>query len=152
MVEFQVMNKVVKYCSIVFLLLLLSGIGGGFSGCKKDKDEVPYVYVDIYLYTTDPAFSPLNAVSGSTTISGGSKGIIIFRKSQTEFMVYDRHCTYKVADGNSVAVDASGLLAADAVCSSKFLITDGSPNSGPAVNSLKRYQYTFDGTVLHIYN
>ncbi len=146
------MNKVVKYCSILFCAVVLTVSGGIFSGCKKDKNDIPEVYVDVYLYTTDPAFSPLNATSGYAYVNGGSRGILIFRKSQNEFMAYDRHCTYNVPEGNTVTVDATGLLAADAVCSSKFLITDGSPNSGPAINSLKIYQTTFDGTVLHIFN
>ncbi|MEK6615635.1 MAG: hypothetical protein AABZ32_05930 [Bacteroidota bacterium] len=142
------MNKVFTYKihSIVFLLLI------SFLGCKKDKNEIPDVYVDIYLSTTDPAFSPLNAISGYTYISGGSKGILIFRKSQNEFMAYDRHCTYNVKEENQIAVDVSGLLAVDSKCNSKFLVMDGSPNSGPAANPLKYYQTTFDGTVLHIFN
>lgn len=143
------MNNALKqiFCLIILSLVLF------IPGCKKDKDEVPYVYVDILLYTTDPAFAPLNAVSGYTYLTGyGSKGILIFRESQTEFMAYDRHCPYKVQDGNMVTVDASGLIAADAVCGSKFLITNGAPNSGPASRSLEYYQTSFDGTVLHIYN
>lgn len=142
------MNKVFKYYlgySAFFLLF-------SFLSCKKDSNEIPDVYVDVYLYTTEPAFAPLNATSGYTYIVGGSKGIIIYRKSQTEFMAYDRHCTYNVAEGNFVTVDVSGLLAEDATCTSKFLITDGSPNQGPAINSLKQYQTAFDGTVLHIFN
>ena len=142
------MNKVFKYpfyCTTVFLLF-------AFLSCKKDANEIPEVYVDLYLYTTDPAFSPLNATSGYAYVTGGSKGILIFRKSQNEFMAYDRHCSYKVPDGNFVTVDASGLIAEDAACGSKFLITDGSPNQGPALNPLKQYQTAFDGTVLHIFN
>ena len=142
------MNKVFRYRSYyVFFFFLFSVLS-----CKKDANDIPDVYVDVYLYTTDPAFSPLNATSGYTYVAGGSKGILIFRKSQSEFMAYDRHCTYKVPDGNVVSVDASGLLAEDASCGSKFLITDGSPNQGPAVNVLKQYQTAFDGTVLHIFN
>ena len=142
------MNKVLKQIFLfgVFFISLL------ISECKKDKEGVPDVYVDVYLYTTDPAFYPLNATSGYTYVAGGSKGILIFRKSQTEFMAYDRHCTYKVPEGDIVTVDVSGLLGVDSKCSSKFLITDGSVNQGPAINSLKRYQTSFDGTVLHIYN
>lgn len=142
------MNKVLKYhfgFASVFLFIT-------FFSCKKDANEVPQVYVDIYLYTTDPAFSPLNATSGYTYVAGGSKGILIFRKSQNEFMAYDRHCTYNVAEGNMVTVDVSGLLAEDPVCASKFRVTDGFPNEGPAVNGLKQYQTAFDGTVLHIFN
>lgn len=146
----RIMNKVFKYKfhSIIFILLFFS------SGCKKDKNEIPDVYVDIYLTTVDPAFSPLNATNGYTYLSGGSKGIIVFRKSisPAEFMAYDRHCTYNVSEGNQIAMDVSGLFAIDSKCNSKFYIGDGSPNSGPAVNSLKYYETTFDGTVLHIFN
>lgn len=144
----RVMNKAFKY-PLWYTALLLST---SFLSCKKDKNEIPDVYVDIYLYTTDPAFSPLNSTSGYAYLNGGSKGILIFRKSQTEFMVYERHCPYQAPNGNFVTVDASGLLAEDPACASKFLVTDGSPNQGPAVNSLKQYQSAFDGTVLHIFN
>ena len=142
------MNKVVKYYSIIFFLSCFVSI----AGCKKDKDQVPEVYVDVYIYTTDPAFAPLNATSGYQYFSGGSRGILVFRKSQSEFMAYDRHCTYNVSEGNTVAVDASGLIAVDNKCNSKFLLTDGSQNSGPASNPLKHYQTSFDGTTLHIFN
>ncbi|MFH1005342.1 MAG: hypothetical protein V1781_07625 [Bacteroidota bacterium] len=142
------MNRYFRYNNISLALLLLFI----FIGCKKDRDEVPNVYVDIYLYSTDPDFLQLNAIGGWIYISGGSKGIIVFRKSQTEFMAYDRHCTYKTSDANQVAIDASNLIATDAVCGSKFLITDGSANQGPATIPLKYYQVIFDGTVLHIFN
>ncbi len=139
------MNKLVKYYSILFFAFL-------FSHCKKSSDAVPNVAVDLYVYATDPAFAPLNAVNGSQYFTGGSNGIVVFRKSQTEFMAYDRQCTYRVADKYQVTVDNSGLIAVDSKCSSKFLLTDGSPNSGPASVPLKRYQTSFDGSVLHIYN
>ena len=137
-----------RYNKNFFALLLLLA----FAGCKKDRDEVPNVYVDIYLYSTDPYFLPLNAIGGWVYLSGGSKGIIVFRKSQTEFTAYDRHCTYKTPEANQVAVDASNLFAVDAVCNSKFFITDGSASQGPAIKPLKYYQVAFDGTVLHIFN
>jgi nitrite reductase/ring-hydroxylating ferredoxin subunit len=145
---FREMNKVLKINSSVIIFLALFTT---FS-CKKSTDYVPNVYVNTYLYTTDPAFAPLNAVSGYTYLSGGSKGIVVYRKSQTEFMAYDRCCTYKVSDGNVIDVDASGLIAKDAACGSKFILTDGTVNNGPAVNPLKRYQTAFDGTALHIFN
>lgn len=142
------MNKVFKHSIILFSILIVCSS----LSCKKDNNAVPVVYTDVYLYATDPAFAPLNVTSGYAYVAGGSKGILVFRKSQTEFIAYDRHCTYKVENGDVVTVDASGLLVVDAACNSKFLITDGSPNQGPAINPLKRYQTAFDGTVLHIYN
>ncbi len=149
------MNKIFKQKNIGIyfnwgLLIVLTEVF--FSGCRKDKEEIPVVYVDLYVYSTDPAFSPLNAISGYIYLVGGSKGIVVFRKSQNEFVAYDRHCPYNVAEGNVVTVEPSGLILSDSKCSSKFLFTDGSPNSGPATNLLKRYQTAFDGTTLHIYN
>ena len=143
-----IMNKAFKF--LFYFTIVVPFIS--FLSCKRDNNAVPDVYTDIYLYTTDPAFSPLNATTGYTYLLGGSKGVLVYCKSQTEFIAYDRHCPYQVAEGNMVTVDASGLIAVDAVCGSKFLMTDGSPNSGPALNSLKQFQITFDGTVLHIFN
>jgi|ERR1035437_5696091 nitrite reductase/ring-hydroxylating ferredoxin subunit len=142
------MNKDLKLNGkgIVLLAMLIV-----FS-CKKSSDYVPTVAVNTLLYTSDPLFAPLNSVSGYTYLSGGVEGILVYRKSQTEFMAYDRCCTYKVSDRNIITVDASGLIAADAVCGSKFLITDGSVNHGPAANLLKIYQTSFDGQALHIFN
>src|ERR1051326_6327760 len=127
------MNKVLRY-SLIFVFLV------SFFNCKKSNETVPNVYVDLYVYTTDPAFSPLNAIGGYQYFNGGSNGLVVYRKSQNEFMAYDRHCTYKVADKNQVAVDNSGLIAVDSKCGSKFLLTDGSPSSGSASVPLKRYQ------------
>ena len=144
------MNKVLKIKNslIIFLTVLVL-----FSCKKKSTDYVPTVTVNTYLSASDPAFAPLNAINGSTYLSNcGVAGILVFRKSQTEFMAYDRCCTYKVSEGNVIAVDASGLISKDAVCGSQFILTDGSVNNGPASNPLKRYQTTFDGTVLHIFN
>jgi nitrite reductase/ring-hydroxylating ferredoxin subunit len=144
----RLINKILDYSKSALVFIFISS----WSCCKKDSNSVPVVYTDIYLYTTEPAFAPLNAISGYTYIEGGSKGLLIYRKSQTEFLAYDRHCTYKVENSNSVTMDASGLLAVDSSCGSKFLITDGSTNQGPAVNPLKQYQVAFNGTVLHVYN
>ena len=125
------------------------------SNCKKEKENnsVPNVSVDIYIYTTDPSFINLNPVGGWVYITGGAKGILVYRKSTTEFMAYDRTCTYQPSNTNArVSVDSSNIIATDTSCGSKFLITDGSVTHSPATLPLKNYQTTFDGTVLHIYN
>jgi Rieske Fe-S protein len=79
---------------------------------------------------------------------------LIYRKTQNEFMAYDRTCTYLPADANeTVSVETNNtLIASDAHCGSKFQITDGTVNKGPATLPLKTYQTSFDGNLLHIYN
>lgn len=121
--------------------------------CKKDDNTLPNTSVDIYIYISEPSFLPLNAVGGWVYITGGSKGIIVYRKSNTEFTALDRHCTYLPDNSCSrVAVDSSNIIAVDTCCGSKFLITDGSVQNGPASIALKQYATSFDGSVLHIYN
>ena len=122
-------------------------------GCKKDDDTVPSVQVNIYIYTTDSEFADLNAVGGWIYLTGGVRGIVVYRLSQDEFMAYDRNCTYQPTESTAIIeVEPSGITAIDSSCGSKFLLTDGSVLEGPAPDILKRYQTNFDGNLLRIYN
>jgi len=141
------MRKTLQIC---FSALLLSLV---FHGCKKDTKGVPYVYVNINIYVSDPQFVNLNAIGGWTYVTGGYRGILIYRKSQTEFMAYDRACPYDPQDAaEQVKVDNTNIQAVDDHCGSKFLITDGSVTNGPSGLPLKAYSTHYDGTVLRIYN
>lgn len=124
------------------------------SSCKKDRNTpVPFVNVNITLYTNDPEFVDLNSVGGWTYITGGSRGILIYRASNNSFKAYDRHCTYDSSNSCAlVSVELSNITAYDDCCGSKFLITDGSVTQGPANLPLKEYQTSFDGSVLRITN
>ena len=139
-----------KYFTSVFTLLVLFL----FFGCQKSSESgIPYVQVNIQLYTTDPIFFNLDNVGGWEYINGGSKGILVYRSGIDEFMAYDRHCPYQPSDACSkIAVDSSNIIAADTCCGSQFVITDGEVTNGPAVQPLKQYQTSFDGTVLTITN
>jgi Rieske Fe-S protein len=136
---------------LLVAFLLLSGV----SSCKKEKAQgVPLVAVDIRLYSTDPSFVPLNPVGGWAYVAGGNRGILVYRSSQTDFVAFDRTCTYNPADDNElIKVDANNnVIAVDAHCGSKFFIANGSVSQGPATLPLKAYQTSYDGTMLHIFN
>lgn len=126
------------------------------NGCKKNsgnnKSGVPSAPVDMYIYiTSNPS---LNSPTGWAYINGGVRGILVYRKSSTDFMAYERNCTYKPSDACArINADAGGIFAIDTCCGSKFLMSDGSVNVGPATIPLTRYQATFDGTnTIHIFN
>ena len=137
----------------IFLFLFSSIFVILLANCRKDQDVIPYVAVDISFSVSDPNFFDLNSVGGWVYIIGGSRGIIVYKKSSTEFMAYDRHCTYKPSTSCAkVDVDKSQITAVDSCCGSKFLLTDGSVVSSPATIPLKSYQTTFDGNVVHIFN
>jgi Rieske Fe-S protein len=125
-----------------------------FAGCKKDDDNyVPNTPVDIYLYTNNPSFINVSTIGGWVYVTGGIRGILIYRKSSTEFMTYDRNCTYQSSQPcATVVVDNTNIAAIDTCCHSRFSLYDGSVYQGPASAPLKAYNNTFDGNVLHIYN
>ena len=135
------------------LLFLTSIWVLSLTSCKKDDDAVPNVSVNIVISTTDPSYNDLNAVGGWIYLTGGSRGIIVYRYSIDEFMAYDRHCTYEPLESCAIVeVDQSGIIAEDLCCGSQFLLTDGSVIDGPASVSLKLYQTSFDGNNLFVYN
>lgn len=138
------MRKLFKYI-LPFLLVV--------TACRKDDNTIPNVSVDIYIYTTDPNFVNLNAVGGWVYVTGGSRGILVYRSSNSEFKAYDRHCPYQPDNTcGRVEVDSSNIQAIDNCCGSKFLLTSGDVTQGPAGVPLKQYTTNFDGSVLHIYN
>lgn len=125
-------------------------------GCRKNNQNanpIPYVPVNITLYASNPDFQPLNAIGNFIYINGGSRGIIVYRKSLEEFVALDRHSTYESEKACAiVTVEANNVTAIDDCSGSRFLISDGSVVEGPAVYPLVSYPTSFDGNVLRITN
>ncbi|MCK9611675.1 MAG: hypothetical protein WC401_06745 [Bacteroidales bacterium] len=135
-----------------FFLLLFVICTFAFS-CKKQKNPIPDVYVDIYLNISSTLYLELSTVGGWVTITGGYRGIVVYRSSVDEFVAFEQACPYDwEADSAYVAVEPSGLILKCHNCFSEYLITDGSIVNGPAIYPLKQYKTGFDGQTLHIYN
>jgi nitrite reductase/ring-hydroxylating ferredoxin subunit len=125
-----------------------------FAGCKKDDtNDIAQYPVDFVLYLNEPSNFSLNAVGGSMYLTGGTKGIIIYRRSQTEFNAIERNCTFDPQKECSQIKIESGITAKDSCCGSKFSIYDGSIINGPAAQPLYFYRSTYDGinNTLHVY-
>ncbi len=137
-----------------FLLSLISVIIISGS-CKKDEQqpEIPYVYVNFSLNPNSTLYIHLNPVNGWETVSGGYKGILIFRKSVNEFAAFERACPNDpLENGAQVRVDDSGITCYCPVCGSKFIMVDGTPYEGPSHYPLKQYSTMYDGSMLYITN
>lgn len=138
---------------IQFISLLLTAL---LFSCKKNKSTpVPSVPFDITINITLPSYSDLIGVSGWAYVNGGSKGIIVYRRSVDEFLAFDRHSP---ADPDGVCAtplypDTNNYLQLNDDCSgAKFSLYDGSPISG-ANFGLRQYQTTWNGSeTLRIYN
>jgi len=135
----------------LFFLIFLTFL---IYACKDDDNYIPYVPVNIRIDVYDALYSDINVVGGYMYITGGYKGIIIYRKSQDEFVTMERACPYKpLLDCERLDVDDSTVLfVKDEYCRSKFLIIDGSIINGPATKPALLYKNNFDGRYLYIYN
>lgn len=130
---------------LLFAVLLTS------ARCNRNR-FIPYIPVDFEINLNLPAYQPLTAVSGWITVSGGSRGIIIYRLNQDEFIAYDRHSTYNVDAACQVAVEEDNILITDPCSGSQWVITDGSVATGPAELPLQRYQTFWSPPILRIVN
>jgi nitrite reductase/ring-hydroxylating ferredoxin subunit len=124
------------------------------TSCKKERPSgVPLSPLDISINVNNPSYADIAVPGGWVYLSGGSMGLIVYRSGPDDFVAMDRHCPYRTAELCRVFVDDSEIIAADtACCGSRFLVTDGSVVEGPAALGLQRYNTTFNGTTLRIYN
>ncbi len=145
------MNTKIKNSLVVMLItILVSAVS-----CEKveSHQSIPTVPVDLYLDINSTFYIELSTVGGWLYLTGGYKGILVYRLSPDEFVAYDRACPYDPSITNSIIeLDNSNLICQDTVCGSKFLIIDGSVHEGPATLPMKYYRTSFDGSVLRIYN
>jgi hypothetical protein len=136
-----------KYFVVLSFVFLLTD-------CKKSSNAIPNVAVDFNVYLNEPSYSALNAPGNFVYLTGGYKGIILYRFNIETFIAYDRACSYDPYVGAAIiTVDSTGLGLSDHNCGSKFNILDGSVTKSPASLPLKRYGADFDGvSVVHVHN
>ncbi len=136
------------------ILLILLTVG---SGCRNGDDDelfVPRVATDLTININLPGYSALSNPGGWAYVNGGSRGIVVYRSSLTDFSAFDRHCTYQVLDGCKISV-LDGIIAEDTTCcNSRFEIITGFPTEGPADRQLQpfRTQFNPNANLLRIYN
>ncbi|MCW5899335.1 MAG: hypothetical protein KIT10_08690 [Flavobacteriales bacterium] len=139
---------------IAHILIAFLSLATVLGACRKDRPGgVPLTPVDITINVNNPAYADLSVPGGWLYLTGGSMGIIVYRKSMAEFMAMDRHCPYQPQDYCRVYVDDSEVIARDTLCcGSAYLIMDGSVTQGPSALPLQPYNTAFNGTILRIYN
>jgi hypothetical protein len=125
-------------------------------GCKGMGDHpVPNVAVNVQINILLPSYSALQSVGGYAYVNGGVKGLIVYRRSISEFAVYDRMSTASGGfDCTPLEVDTDNYLFLNDACSNAvYSLIDGSLVSGDAIYGLRSYQSNFDGySILAIYN
>lgn len=139
--------------SIIFSLVLI--FLTSTSSCNKNRRHpVPSIPFDITININLPSYSNLTGVGGYAYVQGGSKGIIVYRRSTYEFVAFDRHSPAN--DGtceDPLVTNDDNFLQLDDLCTgATFSLYDGSPLSGSDFG-LRMYVTAFDGNSdLRIYN
>ena len=123
------------------------------SSCESNQGQIiPYVKVDKSLLLHADLADV--GIGGTKIISGGYKGIVLYRESDLEFYAYDRTCTQFPLHDVAVEEDEDfmGVFKCPE-CGSTYLLMNGAePNSGPAQYPLVQYKTSIQGDVLHIFN
>ena len=139
------------YLFIFTGFLLILGIG-----CSKDEEpanQIPVVPVSFSINPNSTEYIRLNGVSGWEYLTGGYKGILIYRISLDEFAAFERACPYDWQVSLArIEIDSSGTTLYCPSCKSEFNLINGIPYKGPSRYSLKQYQTNYDGNLLYVFN
>ncbi len=123
------------------------------SSCRKNEEtQIPVPPVDFSVNINNPQYIALKSIGGWVYVTGGSKGIILYRSEESNINAFDRHSPFEVNRGCQVSVDSSDIAAIDTCSNSRFLLQTGNPISGPATQPLFSYQTNFNGQNLRVFN
>lgn len=132
----------IRFLLAAFSLLLVACV-------KNDGSLVPDVFVNYLVPINDPSISALNSPGGAVVVNGhGVAGLIIYRRSDGQYMAYDRCSTVNPEQKCAINLDDPNLTATDPCSGAKFSMYDGAPVKAPAKRGLKRYQVVI--TTLHL--
>jgi hypothetical protein len=148
------MFAILRYSCTLFLIVGFVFVL--FPGCSKKSEgtnDIPYVGVNFAINPNSTEYLRLNTVNGWEYLTGGYKGILVFRRSVNEFGAFERACPYDWQNTDArINIDTSGISAYCPVCKSKYVLIDGTPYSGPSRYPLRQYQTSYDGNILYISN
>ena len=126
------------------------------SSCRDKEDRiVPRIATDITLNLNLPEYNTLINPGGWLYLTGGSRGVVVYRISNDEFVAFDRHCTYNVPERCRVSMEDSGVTLKDEqCCGSVFDMFTGGVLEGPADRGLQSFRtfYSSETNTLRIFN
>ena len=144
-------KKIKIISAVVFYLLAVSS-------CKKkaqkvNNSNIPYTPVNLTIYPNDPLNFKLQTPGGWMYFNGGIYGIIVYRKSTSDFVALERASSYDSDSFDARAkVQSDNFTCKDTISGSKWQIVDGAVMTGPATLPLKLYGTSFDGNTLRVFN
>ncbi len=131
---------------IIFLSIILSS-------CNTDTPELPDILVDEVVHLSNPSNIRLQSPGGWAYISGGIRGIIIYRVTDVKFKAYERSCPH-LSPNDCTFLDVENDIKVICRCDqTEFLLVTGEPLNGAPLG-LKEYRtyYNAEFQTVNIYN
>jgi hypothetical protein len=115
-------------------------------------DPIPFKIVNKLIDLNNLRYQRLKFDGGFVYEDGGVRGMIIYRRNASSYLIFERNCPFRPMDAcANVKVDGSGFFMQDSCCNSVFDF-EGSPTSGPAFSPMMRYRASLSGSLLSITN
>ncbi len=154
------MNLSFKYFVPVLLKLLFIAFLVSSPSCKKDNinPNVPDVYINVTIDPNSTFYQELNTVGGwmYLTAEAPSRGIIVYRYDIMEFLAYERtppNEPNKCCTANACTrLIIDGLFAQDTCTGTSYNLLNGNIFEGEGRYPLIRYNTTYNGNLLRIFN
>ncbi len=145
-----------RWTVLLFGLLLTNS-------CNKEEinPNIPNVYINITLDPNSTVYQELNTAGGwmYLTANAPSRGIIVYRLTNEEFMAYDRippnepnKCCENATSCTRLVVGDNYPFVKDDCLGTMYSLLDGSIFSGEGKWGMIRYNATYDGFNLSIFN
>jgi len=126
----------------------------GVCACNENTPipNFPDVAVNEQINLTNIQYNQLRRDNGYVYLKAGARGIIVIRRSATQYVAIERTCTYQPENTcGIVEVDVSGFYLVDPCCDSQFDLL-GQVIKGPATYSLRQYATALSSNFLYITN
>lgn len=122
------------------------------SNSDDNNPNLPDVAVNKTLYLNNPSNNDLLFAGGYVEISGGIKGIVVYRGNNDTFYAYDLACPHLPVDQCGKMVIEDGIFMVCTCDDTKFaLALGGAPQSGTK-HAAKAYNVIKEGEKLMITN
>jgi len=125
-----------------------------FSSCEKEiQSPVPYVPVYFQGYLSQPDYAlvgtPMYAIKVANQGYHGH-GVLVYRAYMETFYAFDATCPNDINEGSVVISDDKPYEVICPICKTVYSLMDGGiAKEGPP---LKRYQTSFSGSMITVYN
>jgi hypothetical protein len=152
----------VKTCkpllSVIFLMVLIAS-----QSCSKEEQNpnIPDVYINITIDPNSTVYQEINTSGGWMYLTSNppSRGIIVYRLTQDEFLAYDRippnepnRCCESATNCTRLVVGDNYPFAKDECLGTTYSLLNGSIFEGTGTWPMIRYNTTYNGQYLRIFN